>query len=164
MCRWSIGGVTLRNWKMHLPSFQAATAEKPPVLLLQPTSSLRGSGPQPFGRVAMATTGFLSFFFFFPSSILLPTHTPPERKAPGSASFHRGRWVWASAYISIFRSRRVPRPRRDSRRQPIQQLRTQRSAPPNRPHLLPGDHGRSPKPALPWSVPGGPGNSRGWAQ
>lgn len=34
----------------------------------------------------------LQDFFFFLSSTLLPTHTPPERKAPGSASFQRGRW------------------------------------------------------------------------
>lgn len=89
MCRRSIGGVTLRNWKMHLPRFQAATAQKPPVLLLQPTSSPRGSGPQP---PAVLPWRLQDFFFFFLSSTLLPTHTPPERKAPGSASFQRGRW------------------------------------------------------------------------
>ena len=68
--RWSTGGVTLRNWKMHLPSFQAATAQKPPVLLLQPTSSPRGSGPQPLAVLPWRVQDFILFF------LLLPPYSP----------------------------------------------------------------------------------------
>lgn len=102
---------------MHLPSFRASTALKPPVLPLQSRSPPGGSGPQPSGRVAMATTGF-PFSPAFP----LPTRLPPERKAPRPASFPaRTQGLGQLRLICIPLSALSP-PRRDSKLQPIQQL------------------------------------------
>lgn len=120
---------------MHLPRFlEAATAQKPPGPAPPAPRPLREG--QGLSLRPCCHGDYRIFFFSFLLPTLLPTHTPPERKAPGSASFQPRTLGWASALPNQYSARSVFPARRDSR-QPIQQLRTQRSAPPNRPHLLP---------------------------
>ena len=147
---------------MHLPSFQAATAQKPPVLLLQPRSPPRGSGPQPSGRVAMATTGFFFFFFFL--------HPPPHSHTSCAQSTRTcilttlPLGLGQRRLISIQLAACSPPPLR--LQAPAYPVAPAPLGPhrPAAPTSSPGTTAGAPQLALPWSFPGGPEHSRGSAQ
>lgn len=121
---------------------------------------LQGSGPQPSGRVVMATTGF----FFFPS-----THSPLisllRAKHPDPHPLQTGRGVSASADVSVFCSWLFspPPPRLQASAYPGAPAPSGLPAqpPPSSPW---GITAGAPQPPLPWSVPGSPKHSRGLAQ